>query len=169
MPMFYTPKPRQFHYKPLFYDPEKEEWEKLKAKYRLENGLPLDDEKLRAESEERKAESTKQGVESEDKDLEYFQRKVRDIERNERQEKQKLTFADFFKKREKPQFHYVSRFDSEGNLLETPPEATKDASVKRRISRRFEDDDMDRYKPIPAGKIMIYTLLVCILLLFIFW
>ena len=96
MPMFYTPKPRQFHYKPLFYDPEKEEWEKLKAKYRLENGLPLDDEKLRAESEERKAESTKQGVESEDKDLEYFQRKVRDIERTERQEKQKLTFADFF-------------------------------------------------------------------------
>ena len=153
----------------MFYDPEKEEWEKLKAKYRLEKGLPLDDEKLRAESGERKAESTKQGVESEDKDLEYFQRKVRDIERNERQEKQKLTFADFFKKREKPQFHYVSRFDSEGNLLETPPEATKDASVKRRISRRFEDDDMDRYKPIPAGKIMIYTLLVCILLLFIFW
>ena len=101
--------------------------------------------------------------------MEYFQRKVRDIERTERQEKQKLTFADFFKKREKPQFHYVSRFDSEGNLLETPPEATKDASVKRRISRRFEDDDMDRYKPIPAGKIMIYTLLVCILLLFIFW
>ena len=70
---------------------------------------------------------------------------------------------------EKPQFHYVSRFDSEGNLLETPPETTRDASVKRRISRRFEDDDMDRYKPIPAGKIMIYTLLVCILLLFIFW
>ena len=78
MPMFYTPKPRQFHYKPLFYDPEKEEWEKLKAKYRLENGLPLDDEKLRAESEERRTEDT-----GSDKDLEYFQRKVRDIERNE--------------------------------------------------------------------------------------
>ena len=31
--MFYTPKPRQFRYKPRFYDPEKERWEALKQKY----------------------------------------------------------------------------------------------------------------------------------------
>ena len=163
MPMFYTPKPRQFHYKPWFYDPEKEEWEKLKTKYRLENGLPLDDEKLREKYKEQQT-----AGEDQDRDLEYFQRKVRDIEREERQEKQKLTLKDFFKKREKPQFHYVSRFDSEGNLMETPPTAPKDATVKRRISRRFNDEEMDGLKPIPAGKIMIYTLLVCILLFFIF-
>ena len=35
MPMFYTPKPRQFRYQPRFYDPEKEKWEALKAKYAL--------------------------------------------------------------------------------------------------------------------------------------
>ena len=39
MPMFYTPKPRQFRYQPRFYDPEKEKWEALKAKYALEREL----------------------------------------------------------------------------------------------------------------------------------
>lgn len=164
MPMFYTPKPQQFHYRPRFYDPEKEEWEKLKTKYRLENGLPLDDEaRASIENSTQSTETTET-----DSELVYFQRKVRAIERKERQEKQKLSLKDFFKKREKPQFHYVSRFDSEGNIIETPREATKESTVKRRINRRFEDDDMDRFKPIPAGKIMIYTLLVCILLFFIF-
>lgn len=176
MPMFYTPKPRQFHYKPWFYDPEKEEWEKLKTKYRLENGLPLDDNKLREKSivcdtPMHSATPPKEGTsenEDADKDLEYFQRKVRDIERNERQEKQKLTLKDFFKKREKPQFHYVSRFDSEGNLMEIPPTTMKENTVKKRINRRFSDEEMDGLKPVPAGKIMIYTLLVCLLLYFIF-
>ena len=78
-------------------------------------------------------------------DLDAFRRELADVNLPYAEIDGVLTFADFFKKREKPQFHYVSRFDSEGNLLETPPEATKDASVKRRISRRFEDDDMDRY------------------------
>ena len=167
MPMFYTPKPRQFHYRPRFYDPEKEEWENLKTKYRLEE----ESEKQKAESEEPSTYENKNLDINEnggDNDLEYFQRKVRTFEREERQEKQKLKLQDLFKKREKPQFHYVSRFDSEGNIIETPREATKESTVKRRINRRFEDDDMDRFKPIPAGKIMIYTLLVCLLLFFIF-
>lgn len=178
MPMFYTPKPRQFHYKPWFYDPEKEEWEKLKTKYRLENGLPLDDDKRRTENRENtrprpldtpsNLEEARTENDDTDKELEYFQRKVRDIERNERQEKQKLTLKDFFKKREKPQFHYVSRFDENGNLMETPSTPPKDAVVKKRINRRFSDEDMDGLKPVPAGKIMIYTLLVCLLLYFIF-
>ena len=125
--------------------------EKLKTKYLLENGLPLDDEaRASIENSTQSTETTET-----DSELVYFQRKVRAIERKERQEKQKLSLKDFFKKREKPQFHYVSRFDSEGNIIETPREATKDSTVKRRINRRFEDDDMDRFKPIPAGKIMI--------------
>ena len=161
MPMFYTPKPRQFHYRPRFYDPEKEEWEKLKTKYRLENGMPLTDEPHKADDDITAAASN-------DDDLEYFQRKVRNIERQDRKKASRLTLSDFFRKREKPQFHYVSRFDSEGNLVDTPAAQTKDSAVKRRITRRFDDDDFDRFKPVPAGKLMVYTLLVCILLLFIF-
>lgn len=170
MPMFYTPKPRQFHYKPRFYDPEKEEWEKLKTKYRLEKGLPLSDNpqatKVDSTGNSPKGSTSAQVETESDKELEYFQRKVKELDRRERAESQKMTIADLFRKREKPQFHYVSRFDSEGNLLDTPPTATKDSAVKRRISRRFDDDDDDRLKPVPAGKIMIYTLLVCLLLYF---
>lgn len=162
MPMFYTPKPRQFHYRPRFYDPEKEEWEKLKTKYRLDNDLPLDDDELRSQSQ-----TNDQNV---DEDLEYFQRKVKSIERQERQNKQKIGLADMFRKREVPQFHYVSRFDSEGNIIDTTATPTKENAVKRRITRRFEDDDdFDRFKPVPAGKIMIYTLIVTFLLIFIFF
>jgi len=162
MPMFYTPKPRQFHYRPRFYDPEKEEWEKLKIKYRLDNDLPLDDDELRSQSQ-----ANDQNV---DEDLEYFQRKVKSIERQERQNKQKIGLADMFRKREVPQFHYVSRFDSEGNIIDTTATPTKENAVKRRITRRFEDDDdFDRFKPVPAGKIMIYTLIVTFLLIFIFF
>lgn len=162
MPMFYTPKPRQFHYRPRFYDPEKEEWEKLKTKYRLDNDLPLDDNELRSQSQ-----ANDQNV---DEDLEYFQRKVKSIERQERQNKQKIGLADMFRKREVPQFHYVSRFDSEGNIIDTTATPTKENAVKRRITRRFEDDDdFDRFKPVPAGKIMIYTLIVTFLLIFIFF
>ena len=186
MPMFYTPKPRQFHYKPRFYDPEKEEWEKLKTKYRLERGLPLsDDANSGVRGDESGKDATGNAMEGTgeatlsrkaddcgqpDKDLEYFQRKVRDIERKERAESQKLTLTDLFRKREKPQFHYVSRFDAEGNLMETPATATKESAVKHRITRRFDnEDDMDRFKPVPAGKILTYTLLVCLLLMFIFF
>ena len=162
MPMFYTPKPRQFHYRPRFYDPEKEEWEKLKTKYRLDNDLPLDDDELRSQSQ-----ANNQNV---DEDLEYFQLKVKSIERQERQNKQKIGLADMFRKREVPQFHYVSRFDSEGNIIDTTATPTKENAVKRRITRRFEDDDdFDRFKPVPAGKIMIYTLIVTFLLIFIFF
>lgn len=162
MPMFYTPKPRQFHYRPRFYDPEKEEWEKLKTKYRLDNDLPLDDDEFRSQSQ-----ANNQNV---DEDLEYFQRKVKSIERQERQNKQKIGLADMFRKREVPQFHYVSRFDSEGNIIDTTATPTKENAVKRRITRRFEDDDdFDRFKPVPAGKIMIYTLIVTFLLIFIFF
>lgn len=162
MPMFYTPKPRQFHYRPRFYDPEKEEWEKLKTKYRLDNDLPLDDDELRSQSQ-----ANNQNV---DEELEYFQRKVKSIERQERQNKQKIGLADMFRKREVPQFHYVSRFDSDGNIIDTTATPTKENAVKRRITRRFEDDDdFDRFKPVPAGKIMIYTLIVTFLLIFIFF
>lgn len=154
MPMFYTPKPRQFHYSPRLYDPEKEEWEMLKAKYCLENGLPLDDnEYVKATA-------------GTDADLAYYQRRVRELDRKDRAEKQKLKASDLFRKRERPQFHYVSRFDENGNLIETPVESREPMSTKR-IKRRFEDDDLDRIKPVPASKIIIYTLAVIVLLAFV--
>ena len=179
MPMFYTPKPRQFHYRPLFYDPEREDWEALKAKYGLE------DESTGTENGERKTENERKHTPqsqsdnspslgehpitgNEDTDLEYFQRKVQAIEREERKEKQKMTIKDLFRKRERPQFHYVSRFDENGNLKETSTVQDKNIAVKKRINRRFNDEDMDGLKPVPAGKIMIYTLIVCILLYLIF-
>lgn len=170
MPMFYTPKPRQFHYKPRFYDPEREDWETLKKKYNLD-GQPSSDG--RADAADTAAASTEKPYDgdmqsTDDKDLEYFQRRLRDIERKERQEKQKIGLADLFRKRERPQFHYVSRFDENGNLTETAATTTRDSSVKRRITRRFDEDEMDRFKPVPAGKIMVYTLLVCILLYLVF-
>ena len=155
MPMFYTPKPRQFHYRPRFYDPKKEEWEKLKEKYHLDETVPSDETVV-----EKSADS--------DEELAYFQQRIRTLDREEREAKQKLTLKDFFRKREKPQFHYVSRFDAEGNLIETPSTATSEVTVKRRIRRRFEDDDEMGLKPIPAGKIMIYALIVFLLLMFIF-
>ena len=159
MPMFYTPKPRQFHYRPWFYDPEKEEWEQLKMKYKIQSEsshLPSDDGQMPTATD--------------DNDLEYFQRRVRDIDREERQQRQKLTIQDLFRRREKPTFHYVSRFDENGNLLETQPSATKNAEVKHRIQRRFDNaEDWDRFKPIPASKIIVSTLLVFMLLLFIFF
>ena len=158
--MFYTPKPRQYHYKPRFYDPEREDWELLKAKYNLdENGNP------RTPIEEKPTVANDQQA-TEDQDLEYFQRRLREIERKEREEKQKIGLADLFRKRERPQFHYVSRFDENGNLKETT--STANGSVKKRITRRFDEDEMDRFKPVPAGKIMVYTLLVCVLLYLVF-
>lgn len=170
MPMFYTPKPRQFHYKPRFYDPEREDWETLKKKYNLD-GQPSSDG--RADAADTAAASAEKPYDGEmqstdNKDLEYFQRRLRDIERKERQEKQKIGLADLFRKRERPQFHYVSRFDENGNLTETAATTTRDGAVKRHITRRFDEDEMDRFKPVPAGKIMVYTLLVCILLYLVF-
>ncbi len=165
MPMFYTPKPRQFHYAPRLYDPEKEEWEKLKTKYRLEKGLPLSDEELQ-QSVQKPVDET--AADNANDDLAYFQRRVRDLDRQDREKQQKLTFNDLFRKREKPQFHYVSRFDDEGNLIENPSELKSENITAHKIRHRFDNDDMDRLKPVPAGKIIIYTLAVCILLIFIF-
>lgn len=168
MPMFYTPKPKRFHYKPRFYDPEKEEWENLKAKYHLEKELA--EKHASKNAVETSVTETQDADISDDKDLEYFRRKMREMDRKEREQKSKLTLKDLFRKREKPQFHYVSRFDENGNLKESVPAASgsSDTAVKRRINRRFSDDDLDGLEPVPAGKIMIYGLVVFILLLFIF-
>ena len=168
--MFYTPKPRQFHYKPRFYDPEKERWEALKAKYALEKEL----EERRKESEgtpEPLGDSTLDAVEQldgEDKDLEYFQRRVREINREDKHKG--LTWKDLFRKREMPKFNYQPRFsaaETEGEKLGTGEHIAEFKKRGVKIKRRFDVTDPDYMKPIPAGRIMLYALLVCMLLYWI--
>ena len=152
MPMFYTPKPRQFKYRPRFYDPEKERWEALKQKYADEH---------RVEPVTGGQESV--AVDSDDKDLEYFERRVRELDRSERG---KLTWKDAFRKRKMPTWNYQPRFAS----TEEEGMGEHIAHFKKRgmsIKRRFDVSDTDYMKPVPAGRIMLYALLVCALLYWI--
>ncbi|MBR1766973.1 MAG: hypothetical protein IJ745_08080 [Bacteroidales bacterium] len=154
MPMFYTPKPRQFRYQPRFYDPEKEKWEALKQKY----------------ADERSAEETANSEAGDVADLEYFQRRVREIDREERHSKGGLTWKDMFRKREVPQFNYQPRFSTNPQKPDTdlPDSATERVMEYRqrttKIKRRYDLADKEYMKPMPAGRIMLYAFLVCLLL-----
>ncbi len=174
MPMFETPKPKQFRYKPRFYDPEKERWEALKQKYADQKmldsmGMPTctsDDE------------AGQEGVlgtplpDTDDRDLAYFEQRVRELDREKRS---KLTWKDMFRKREMPKFHYQPRFATGGEPLPKADEggtAEHLADFKQRgikIKRRFGNDDPadNTLKPIPAGRIMLYAMLVTLLLYWI--
>ena len=162
--MFYTPKPRQFHYTPRFYDPEKERWEALKQKYADEKAL----EELRAEAAEAGHDTPQQ--ESDDVDLAYFQRRVRELDRKEKHKG--LTWKDMFRKRKMPKFNYQPRFQNGEQRAESGEMGTGEhiAEFKKRgvkIKRRFDVTDPDYMKPIPATRIMLYALLVCMLLYWI--
>lgn len=162
MPMFYTPKPRQFHYQPRFYDPEKERWEALKQKYADERALK---ELLEASDETTSDNDT---ADSTDADLSYFQRRVRELDSNERKRNRKLTWKDLFRKREMPKFNYQPRFATDNTTSQGTGEHI--AEFKKRslsIKRRFDNSDPDYMKPVPAGRIMLYALLVCLLLYWI--
>ncbi|MBR1851155.1 MAG: hypothetical protein IJ789_07265 [Bacteroidales bacterium] len=154
MPMFYTPKPRQFHYTPRFYDPEKERWEALKKKYAESHPAEVEPEA-----------KTQSPAESDD-ELAYFQAKVRDLDRQQRQKKAQFTVKDLFRRRPMPTFNYTPRFQTPtSNTAET---ATIDSTRKNvKIKRRFDIGDDDYMKPMPAGRIMLYALLVCALLYWI--
>lgn len=168
MPMFYTPKPRQFHYRPRFYDPEKERWEALKQKYA--------DERLRKEmldgsaaNAAEKATDLAAQTTTGDADLEYFQRRLRELDSEDRKKNSKLTWKDLFRKREMPKFNYQPRFQNGEQIIDSKDQGTGEhiAQFKRSrlsIKRRFDITDTDYMKPIPAGRIMLYTLLVCLLL-----
>lgn len=167
MPMFYTPKPRQFRYQPRFYDPEKEKWEALKQKYADERVLreSLDSASAPADSAPSAADSVPVSSASADEDLAYFQRRVRDLDREER--KHGLTWKDAFRKREMPTFRYQPRFQSTDESQDTGEHLQSFKKRGMNIKRRFDVSDPDYMKPIPAGRIMLYTLLVCALLYWI--
>ena len=153
MPMFYTPKPRQFKYRPRFYDPEKEKWEALKQKYADERAL----REALAESEQGNAGDT-------DGELAYFERRVRELDREERKG---LTWKDAFRKREMPTFNYQPRFAQSGDTEGTGEHLQRFKQRGVKIKRRFDPSDTDYMKPVPAGRIMLYALLVCLLLYWI--
>lgn len=166
MPLFYTPKPRQFSYRPRFYDPEKERWEALKQKY-------ADERILRELQEEADniaiSDSTAETIENSDEELQYFQNRVRELDREERKANRGLTWKDLFRKREMPKFNYQPRFQTEENQ-NNQGGGEHIAEFKKRsvkIKRRFDVIDPDYMKPVPATRIMLYTLLVCMLLYWI--
>ena len=163
MPMFYTPKPRQFRYQPRFYDPEKEKWEALKQKYADERALreSLDTVPAATTSGTGTAPVSTSSV---DDDLAYFQRRVRDLDREERHKG--LTWKDAFRKREMPTFNYQPRF-AQNEEVGTGEHLNEFKKRGSKIKRRFDVSDTDYMKPVPAGRIMLYALLVCALLYWI--
>lgn len=124
MPMFYVPKPRQFNYRPRFYDPQKERLEELRRKY--------------AENPE--------GASQED--VEYFEQRVREFDDEE--QRSKLTWKDMFRKRKMPKFEYKPRFQQEPNAKpaqpDTPTEHVQQFKEEHtRIKRRLDyHKDFDR-------------------------
>lgn len=147
--MFEVPKPRQFHYVPRFYDPEKERWEALKKKYADEH--PIDDPSTNS-SEER------------NDDLAYFEKRVHQLDQAKRKQAERLGWRDLFRKREMPQFHYTPRFNTDGTIATTNKDNNTPSRQPIKIRRRFNIDDEDYLKPVSGGKIILYCFLVCLLL-----
>lgn len=148
--MFYTPKPRQFKYNPRFYNPEKEKWEALKQKYADERAA-----REAAQSDAPDGQTTDE--------LAYFQRRVRELDRDKNKG---LTWKDLFRKREMPTFNYQPRFAS-SDTQDTGEHLNEFKKRGVNIKRRFDPSDTDYMKPIPAGRIMLYALLACLLLYWI--
>ena len=167
--MFEVEKPRRFHYEPRFYDPEKEKWEALKKKYAMQQ---------ESEARARQAESEEVAVDDDDP-LAYYQKRVRDINREQRAQAAKLSWRDLFRKREMPKFNYQSRFDgtagtamnesptgSETSEAEAQTLADKYRQSKHRIKirRRFDISDTEYFKPISGTKIILYCFIVFLLI-----
>lgn len=117
MPMFYVPKPRQFNYRPRFYDPRKERLEQLKRKYA----------------------KNPEGASQED--VEYFEQRVRELDSTG--QRSKLTWKDMFRKRQMPKFEYKSRFltveEAQSELPDTATERVKQFKEEHtRIKRRLD-------------------------------
>ena len=156
MPMFYTPKPRQFHYTPRFYDPEKEKWEALKKKYSQANASETTDN----------TDTTGQ-TDTTDQDLAYFERRVSELDSQQRSQRSKLSVRDIFRRREMPTFNYQPRFGDGQPATGDSQQATAAGRRQIKIRRRFDIDDTNYMKPVSAGRIMLYALVACLLLYFI--
>lgn len=165
--MFYTRKPRQFHYQPRFYDPEKEKWESLKKKYSDEQ------EKAAQRNAADVAGYDAGNGDNTNKDLAYFEHRVREMDREERAKRSRLKLNDLFRKREMPTFNYQPRFSGSGSTEATDNAPDSEAhevakrTRKHKIQRRFDISDEDYLKPIDGGKIVLYCILATLLLLWV--
>lgn len=170
MPMFPTPSPRQFHYKPRFYDPDKEEWELTKLKYGYKED-PVTHKRIVEEpvSDDRGSEAETSSTIDASSEVEYFDNLLKRMDEDERKAQSKLTLSDLFRKRKMPTFNYQPRFsgdqsvkDENGDVKQIYPQGQEimERMRRRKISRRFDMEDTEYFKPVPAGKIMIYVLLV---------
>ena len=167
--MFEVEKPRQFHYVPRFYDPEKEKWEALKKKYAIEQ----------EKKENAEANATQTGEDGDDDaTLEYFQQRVRDINREKNAKSSQLTWRDLFRKREMPKFNYQPRFsgaaqqqaqsaDDADTNAQSLVEKYWQAKRQIKIRRRFDISDSEYMKPISGTKIVLYGFIAFILILVI--
>lgn len=180
MPMFPTPSPRRFQYKPRFYDPDKEEWELTKLKYgysEKKDTPPIEDprkEELMEGSEQEQLASHTAKQEAAAAELEYFEQRLRELDEEDRKKRSKLMVKDLFRKRKMPTFSYQPRFAAQGEQQEGGEEGPVRISTqgreimermrRHRIGRRFDFDDEDYLKPIPASRIFIYAFVVIILL-----
>ena len=159
--MFEVDKPRRFHYEPRLYDPEKEKWEALKKKYAIEQ-----------EKQEAKESAHKEG--DKDDELEYFERRIRDLDREDRAQASKMTWKDLFRKREMPKFNYQPRFSGNTTAASAPTEepATdaditekyRQAKHKIKIKRRYDISDTNYMKPVSGTKIILYCFVVFLLI-----
>ena len=163
MPMLYTPQPRQFHYIPRTYDPELEDLERRKKIYAAQQS------ENEAKNEPAPAAAAEKESADGGADLEYFQKRVREIESRQRQRSAQLSWKDLFRRREKPQFHYTSRLGADGEAAQGQGQSYEKPAKRRRIGRRFDFDDPDYMRPVSAGKIILYVGLVLLLLVFIFF
>ncbi|MDY5968973.1 MAG: hypothetical protein SPJ13_03015 [Bacteroidales bacterium] len=106
-------------------------------------------------------------------DLEYYLRRVRQLDREDREKRSKLTPSDLLRKRKMPTFNYRPRFAGDiGSESSTSPSGAESQEQrqhtrKRKMSRRFDIGDIDYMKPVPASKIMLYALAATLLLLWI--
>ena len=110
MPMFYVPKPRQFNYRPRFYDPRKERLEALKRKYA----------------------PNPEGASEED--MEYFESRVRELD--EEKQRNGLTWKDMFRKRKMPKFEYKARFADNSTPLS--PNSDEELSATEHVEQYKE-------------------------------
>lgn len=150
--MFYTPKPRQFHYNPRFYNPEKEKWEALKKKYADQAEKETTDKTTDADADA-------------SAELAYFQQRVKSLDQEESRQNNRLGWKDLFRKREMPTFNYQPRFDGNTN----DDAASGDTTSKRapvKIKRRFDIESTEYMKPVSGGKILLY---VGIVLMLLYW
>lgn len=146
MGMFYTPSPRRFTYKPRYYSEEKEELERLRAKYaNRKDGEP--------------------DPAATDENLKYYRDLVDSFDKKE----ERLSFSGLLKRKQVRQFSYKPRFADNGEPTdeqqsESPKGYGRKIELKKAMHERHSSYTSE---PVPASRIFIYAAIVSIIILWI--